>query len=261
VARRARLGGIIGPPSAAPRRRRIPGPVPEFPEPTIPASSRSEVFLRYLDYFRSRLTDKIEALPAAELCRARLPSGWTPLELLKHLRHVERRWLEWGFEGQDLTDPWADRADDRWSLVPGDTPASLLTDLHDQAARSRAIIESHPLDELGQPGPRWDGADPPTLERILFHLLQEYARHVGHLDIVTELATAQAGELFFYLAERAVVPLPPTCEIPGTAGLASQDPRSGCAVVILLSHPACLPAASLGSVRPGLTWPSPPRSC
>jgi len=197
VARRAHLGGIIGPPSAAPRRRRIPGPVPEFPEPTIPASSRSEVFLRYLDYFRSRLTDKIEALPAAELCRARLPSGWTPLELLKHLRHVERRWLEWGFEGQDLTDPWADRADDRWSLVPGDTPASLLTDLHDQAARSRAIIESHPLDELGQPGPRWDGADPPTLERILFHLLQEYARHVGHLDIVTELATAQAGELFF----------------------------------------------------------------
>jgi uncharacterized protein DUF664 len=96
-----------------------------------------------------------------------------------------------------LTDPWADRTDDRWSLVPGDTPASLLTDLHDQAARSRAIIESHSLDELGQPGPRWDGADPPTLERILFHLLQEYARHVGHLDIVTELATAQAGKLFF----------------------------------------------------------------
>jgi hypothetical protein len=47
---------------------------------------------------------------------------------------------------------------------------------------------------VGQPGERWDGADPPTLERILFHLLQEYARHVGHLDIVTELATGAAGE-------------------------------------------------------------------
>jgi uncharacterized damage-inducible protein DinB len=194
VARGARLGGIIGQPPARPRRSSISEP---FPEPTIPASSRAEVFLRYLDYFRSRLTDKIGALPAAELGRTRLPSGWTPLELLKHLRHVERRWLEWGFEGQDLTDPWADRSDDRWSLAPGDTPASLLTDLRDQAARSNAIIESHSLDEVGQPGPRWDGADPPTLERILFHLLQEYARHLGHLDVVTELATAQAGELFF----------------------------------------------------------------
>ena len=44
---------------------------------------------------------------------------------------------------------------------------------------------------MGQPGARWDGADPATLERILFHLLQEYARHLGHLDIVTELATGR----------------------------------------------------------------------
>ena len=63
-----------------------------------------------------------------------------------------------------------------------------------QAARSRAIIEAHDLDEVGQPGERWDGADPATLERVLFHLLQEYARHVGHLDIVTELATGRSGE-------------------------------------------------------------------
>ncbi len=70
-----------------------------FPSPTVPASSRTEVFGRYLDYFRARVTDKVEALPAAELRRTRLPSGWAPLELLKHLRYVERRWLEWGFEG------------------------------------------------------------------------------------------------------------------------------------------------------------------
>jgi hypothetical protein len=56
------------------------------------------------------------------------------------------------------------------------------------------VIESHDLSEIGQPGPRWNGADPPTLERILFHLLQEYARHLGHLDIVAELADASVGE-------------------------------------------------------------------
>ena len=165
-----------------------------FPEPTTPAASRSEVFLRYLDYFRSRLVSKLQTLPAAELRRSRLPSGWTPLELAKHLRYVELRWLEWGFEGRDVGDPWADREDGRWHVGPDETLASLLAGLDEQAARSRAIIDAHALDEVGQPGERWDGADPATLERVLFHLVQEYARHVGHLDIVTELATGSSGE-------------------------------------------------------------------
>jgi hypothetical protein len=53
-----------------------------FPEPAAEVPSRAEVFLGYLDYFRSRLVRKLEALPAAELRVSRLPSGWTPIELL-----------------------------------------------------------------------------------------------------------------------------------------------------------------------------------
>jgi hypothetical protein len=165
-----------------------------FPEPTVPASSRTEVFLRYLDYFRSRVMAKVGAMPAGELGRSRLPSGWTPLELVKHLRYVEFRWLEWGFEGRDAAEPWGDSEGGRWSVAPDETAASLLAGLREQAARSRAVIESHDLAEVGRPSERWDGADPPTLERVLFHLLQEYARHLGHLDIVTELATGLSGE-------------------------------------------------------------------
>jgi len=179
-----------------------------FPEPTTPAGSRAEVFLRYLDYFRSRLAAKLESLPAAELRRSRLPSGWTPLELAKHLRHVELRWLEWGFEGCEFADPWGDQRDGRWAVGPEDTLPSLLAGLLDQASRTRAIVESHHLDEVGQPGDRWDGADPATLERILFHLLQEYARHVGHLDVVVELATGQSGELFLPNGPCCVPPVP-----------------------------------------------------
>ena len=166
----------------------------EFPSPTRPASSRTEVFCTYLDYFRSRLVSKLQDLPEAELRRSRLPSGWTPLELLNHLTYVELRWLEWGFEGQQVPDPWGDRRDDRWFVVEGRTLADLIGELEAQAARSRAVIESHDLAEVGQPGERWAGADPATLERVLFHLLQEYARHLGHLDIVCELAGEPTGE-------------------------------------------------------------------
>ena len=166
-----------------------------FPEPTAPASSRAEVFLRYLDYFRSCLVTRLEGLPPAELRASRLPSGWTPVELLKHLTYVEMRWLEWGFEGRrDAGDPRGDQRDGRWYVGPDETLESLTAALRARAERTTAIIEAHDLAEAGQPGPRWDGADPATLERILFHLLQEYARHVGHLDIVSELADGPTGE-------------------------------------------------------------------
>lgn len=166
----------------------------DFPSPTIPAASRTEVFLRYLEYFRSRVVAKLRELPAEALRESRLPSGWTPLELLKHLRYMERRWLEWGFEGQAIADPWADWVDGRWHVADDEGLDGLLAGLADQAARSTAIIEAHDLAEIGQPGERWGGAEPASLERVLFHMLQEYARHVGHLDIVCELVTGSTGE-------------------------------------------------------------------
>jgi uncharacterized damage-inducible protein DinB len=152
------------------------------------------VFLRYLDYLRDRLSDKLQAMPDADLRASHLPSGWTPLELLNHLTYVERRWLEWGFAGRAIADPWGDQRDDRWYIAPAVTLDELLANLASQAARSREIIESHDLEEVGQPGERWDGAPPATLERVLFHLVQEYARHVGHLDIVAELAGVPVEE-------------------------------------------------------------------
>ncbi len=79
-------------------------------------------------------------------------------------------------------------------MAPDDSLDRLAAELTAQAAVSRAVIESHDLAEIGQPGERWDGADPPALERVLFHLVQEYARHLGQLDIVCELAGGEVGE-------------------------------------------------------------------
>jgi uncharacterized damage-inducible protein DinB len=166
-----------------------------FPEPSAPAASRAEVFLRYLDYFRSRLVSKLEGLPGGELRASRVPSGWTPIELIKHLTYVKRRWLEWGFAGRELPDVWGDSKDGRWHVSAGETLPDLVAALHEQAARTRAIVAAHDLADIGQPGERWGaGTDPATLERVLFHLLQEYARHVGQLDIVCELADGPVGE-------------------------------------------------------------------
>lgn len=167
---------------------------PPFPDPTLPASSRAEVHLRYLDFYRATVVRKLESLPEPALRSSPLPSGWTPLELLKHLTYVELRWFEWGFAGRDVAEPWGDRRDGRWYVPADETLADLTAALDAQAERTTALVRTTDLDAVGVPGPRWDGAEPATLERVLLHVCQEYARHAGHLDVVVELAGGAVGE-------------------------------------------------------------------
>lgn len=123
-----------------------------FPSPTIAIPSGSEVFIGYLDYFRSRVLAKVTSLPEAERRRRRLPSGWTPLELLRHLRYVELRWLEWGFDGRDIGNPWADSRDGRWRVDPGESLEQLAAELTAQA------ISGSPASGGTEPSRRrWNG--------------------------------------------------------------------------------------------------------
>lgn len=165
-----------------------------FPEPTTPHPSRADVLLEYLDFFRATIADRVAGLTDEHARTSLLPSGWSPLELVTHLTHVERRWLVWGFLGEHVPDPWGDERDGRWAVVPTAGAADLLAALDRQGARTREIVLTHDLTDRGRPGERWRGGPPATLERVLLHLLQEYARHAGHLDIVCELLDGRTGE-------------------------------------------------------------------
>lgn len=166
----------------------------DFPSPTNPRADRREVLLEYLDFYRSVVRDKVDGLDEAALRTTQLPSGWTPIELVTHLVNVERRWLVWGFEGVDVGDPWADERDDRWYADPGRSVVELLEALDAGGRHTRDVVLAHTLDDVGAPSARWDGRAPPRLERVLLHLVQEFARHAGHLDIVRELADGRTGE-------------------------------------------------------------------
>jgi len=168
-----------------------------FPEPTGPPAPRADVLLGYLDYFRSLVVSKVQGLSDAQLRVSLLPSGWTVLELVKHLTYVEQRWLVWGFEGQPVARPWGDSEDSqdgRWYVSDTEDGPDLVRALQAQRAVTSSVVRAHELSDIGRPGERWEGAAPPTLERVLFHLLQEYARHVGHLDVVRELMDGKVGE-------------------------------------------------------------------
>ena len=165
-----------------------------YPEPARTDDLRG-VLLDYLDFFRGMVASKLEGLTDADLTGSVVPSGWTPSGLVHHLVNVERRWLEWGFLGRKVEEPWRDAAEDGGWVTLVRPVAELEAMLDDAAARTRSIVESHDLTEVAATTGRFRDADTaPQLQWILLHLIQEYARHVGHLDIARELVDGRTGE-------------------------------------------------------------------
>lgn len=167
-------------------------------EPDYDLTDPKELLLGYLDAYRAAVEAKLSGLRPEEMRRSRLPSGWTPLELLKHLVYMERRWMHWRFAAEDVDSPWGDSGGDPdgpWSVDPADTTADLIAHLHSVGARTREIVDRAALTDLGAVGGGFTGTPtPPTLAWILVHVLQEYARHTGHLDIARELADGVVGK-------------------------------------------------------------------
>jgi uncharacterized damage-inducible protein DinB len=164
-----------------------------LPEPGSRVAD-AELFVSYLDYFRSEVRRKTADLDDADVLTSRLPSGWTAAELVSHLAHMERRWFVWGFLGEPVESPWGDKdADGRWTTS---TPiGELLDELDLGGTRTSEILANHPLTTQAATGGRFGAEDPPpNLLTIAFHVLQEYARHTGHLDVVRELIDGTTGE-------------------------------------------------------------------
>jgi uncharacterized damage-inducible protein DinB len=169
----------------------------EEPEPSDSLSDPGELLLAFLDYYRDVIRRKVDGLPEADLRSSRLPSGWTPLELVWHLVFMERRWLQWGFAGEDVPDPWGDDdpATGRWHVEAGRATGEVMAALGQVGERTRDIVGTAPLETRARTGGRFPvDSLPPTLGWILLHVLQEYARHAGHLDTARELIDGAVGE-------------------------------------------------------------------
>ncbi|MDP9795615.1 putative damage-inducible protein DinB [Catenuloplanes nepalensis] len=161
------------------------------PEPG-PTTDVRELFLTYLDFYRSSIADTVAGLTEEQLRDYRLPSGWSPIELVKHLAHMERRWLVWGVAGAAIKEPWGDSVGERWTVRPDESIDELLAELRAGGASTRRIVGSRELSSSSATGGRFPKGKevPPSVAAVLFHVLQEYARHAGHLDIARELIDA-----------------------------------------------------------------------
>ena len=170
------------------------------PEPPLDGDEVSTL-LGFLDHQRATLAWKVGGVDAAGLRPTVAASSMTLGGLLKHLALVEDSWFSHWLHGHDEQPPWdavdwdAD-PDWEWRTAADDSPAVLLAMWHDAVARARTLtaeaLADGGLDRLSVR--RWPDGRGPSLRWILCHMIEEYARHNGHADLLREAIDGATGE-------------------------------------------------------------------
>jgi len=148
----------------------------------------------FLDWNRAIVEHKVEGLSQDAARRVMTPSGVSPLGIVNHLAWTERTWMRARFAGENV--PLSFGADGtntvQFELARDDTTASVVAFYTSEVEESRRIVAATPsLDQLSQqPAPLYGHF---TLRWVLMHLLEETARHLGHLDIMREAIDGRTG--------------------------------------------------------------------
>lgn len=158
------------------------------PLPSIDERADERTMLvQFLDYFRTVFLRKVEGLDDQQARVRVAASSMDLLGMTRHLADVERWWFR-GFFAQEIDRAIYDADDDPdadWHHGPGDTLADALTHWHAEVARAREIVAAAPsLDTVAATVHQRRGEV--TLRWIVIHMIEEYARHTGHADLLRE---------------------------------------------------------------------------
>ena len=144
-----------------------------------------------LDFLRSTVAHKVSGLSDEQAFSRPVPaSELTPAGLVKHLAGTERFWFSIDFAGADLPWPWPeDDPHGNFRIEPGDSLAAIVADYQHECERSRAAVRSAAFDDLAKgEGMAFN------LRYAVAHMIEETARHCGHLDLLRESIDGQKGQ-------------------------------------------------------------------
>jgi len=167
--------------------------------PPFVADERTQL-VGWLDLQRDIVRWKCQGLSDEDAHRVVLPSSplMTVAGIVSHLRWTENTWFEVAFLDRPEDGPQFDEPDDGSDedldndmRVEGVPLAQLLDDYERQCAVSNEIIAAHSLDDVGRHDVWPSGTS--SLRWMLHHMLEETARHAGHLDIIRELLDGERG--------------------------------------------------------------------
>jgi uncharacterized damage-inducible protein DinB len=190
-------------PTTVPGDGRVPASADEAA--SNPSASRTDdipvsfdertILTTLLDYTRGTVHAKCAGIAEEDARRAPLPGSplMTISGLVSHLRWVEYGWLEVVLLGGEDRSPGTEQDPDREMRIAVEIPiAQLLAEYESSCARYRELVASLDLDTPSKGKMSWR-TEPVTLRWILFHLIEETARHNGHIDILREMADGVTG--------------------------------------------------------------------
>jgi hypothetical protein len=168
----------------------------EVQRPPLTADERTQL-IGWLDLQRSFVRMKCAGLSEENAHRKVVLTSplMTPAGLVAHLRWNEYSWFQLNVRGVPDTGqtPWAEGGHPDAEMFVDDIPlAQLLDDYDAECARSNEAIAQLSLDSLEQ-GPSVRDGGAASLRYVLCHMIEETARHVGHLDIIRELLDGSKG--------------------------------------------------------------------
>ena len=170
---------------------------PEDDPREVESISRGEkaVLAEYLDRYRKTLEMKCEGLDPEQLARRSVPpSTMSLLGLVRHMAAVEHRWFQLALQGKDeprLYNKSVDRDAD-FDHAVGD-PAVVEEAFATWHAQVRAAEEYY--DAVTDLGATVDlDGDDVEIRDIVVHMIEEYARHCGHADLLRECVDGRTGQ-------------------------------------------------------------------
>ena len=152
----------------------------------VPRTGGERELLRaYLDFHRETLALKCAGLSDDDLRRRTTPSSLTLLGLVRHMAEVERAWFRRVLDGQDVRLVWSPDGDFQVAYdAEGASAAEAFTAWEGEIAHARRI--EHAAASLDVTGVDRRSGEEYSLRRVMVHLVQEYARHNGHADVIRE---------------------------------------------------------------------------
>jgi hypothetical protein len=153
------------------------------------ATDELRLQLDFLQFLRQTAVGKVAGLTHALAVATPLATSprTTALGVIKHLTAAERYWISITAAGTDLPSLWKGSPDPSWNLSDTDTPKTVIAAYQTEWTHSADALADKKSADLAADGQR-------TIRWIMAHINQETARHVGHLDLLRELADGEVGE-------------------------------------------------------------------
>lgn len=150
----------------------------------------------FLDSYRGVIERKLDGLSLTDASQQLTPSGLSVLGVVRHLGWVEHYWFRHCFAGESVAPPPREGNDNaiQFRIEPGETVVSILDFYKSEIIHSREVtVAADLLEALSvRENPRFGRV---SLRWILIHMIEETARHAGHLDIMREMIDGETGYL------------------------------------------------------------------